>query len=626
MLSSDIGRRACRTCLALVGLGIAALLCTGPALAASTSSAAAVLARAKLAAGGDALSRLHTLHLVERVSGQGISGQGEEWDDLATGRFVSSQLLGPAGGAQGFDGSHAWNQDATGLAHVVGSVGDTSSALTQAYFTSLAYWFPQRRSGTISFEREATANGRSYDVLRANPRGGNPTDVWFDRSTHLVARLISHPGTTQAFETDLSDYRSVDGAAIPFSVVLRDPQGNAFATSVARADANVDVANRFAMPTTQPRDFSMSGGAASTTFPIDVINNHIFLKAMVDGKGPFRFIFDTGGQGILNPDVAKALGIRPAGNVAVGGAGAGTVQTGVAWVPAVQLGNAVMTHQSFAVLPLGPTMQAIEGVHIDGMVGYETAARYRTTIDYARQTMTLTLPNRAGRPAGSVVPFVFDSTIPQIGASVDGLAGRFIVDTGSRKSLVLTTPFVQAHGLRARYAPSVTGIFGYGIGGPSRAQLTRVRQLKIGSVAIADVIAGLGLDTMGAMADPTIAGNIGAGVLKRFTVTLDYPNQRLYLAPNADFAKRDEGDRSGLVLVAAPIGIVAIGVLTDTPSSAAGIRAGNRILEANGMQAAQLGLLRLRALLSQRAGQVVRLTVLSGAQKKAVTLTLRDYV
>ena len=68
-----------------------------------------------------------------------------------------------------------------------------------------------------------------------------------------------------------------------------------------------------------------------------------------------------------------------------GGAGAGTVQTGFAWVPKIQHGGATLTHQSFAILPLGQVMQAIEGVHIDGMVGNETVARYLTTIDYAHR-------------------------------------------------------------------------------------------------------------------------------------------------------------------------------------------------------------------------------------------------
>jgi len=40
-----------------------------------------------------------------------------------------------------------------------------------------------------------------------------------------------------------------------------------------------------------------------------VIGNHIYGNAMVDGKGPFQFVFDTGGVNLLTPTLAKQLGL-----------------------------------------------------------------------------------------------------------------------------------------------------------------------------------------------------------------------------------------------------------------------------------------------------------------------------
>jgi len=193
----------------------------------------------------------------------------------------------------------------------------------------------------------------------------------------------------------------------------------------------------------------------------------------------------------------------------------------------IELGDAVLSHQSFAVLPLGGVMHAVEGVHIDGMVGYETAARYLATIDYAHRTMMLSMPDQGFQPTGVAVPFVFYQTIPMIAMALNGIPVKSIIDTGNRGALVLSTPFVDSHGLRKIYAPKVAGITGYGIGGPSRAQLVRAKTLRIGALEIGDVLTALSTDAQGAMADPTIAGNIGGGVLKRFTVTFDYAHHLL---------------------------------------------------------------------------------------------------
>jgi predicted aspartyl protease len=614
-----------------------------PVHAASTAppTAAQVLARAKQAAGGAAVDKIHTLHFQEHVQVLGISGDGEEWDDLLTGRFASFQNAGPASSGEGFDGATVWSQDATGLAHPTGSAQDTAAALSQAYFVSLSFWYPQRAASILHAAgappaiiesasapptvKPVTEKGKKYFVVSVTS-GESPADIWIDAKTYLIARDVIRAVPDRPVRIDFSDYRKVNGAMIPFANQFQDAQGNSFTTTVTHVDANTSVDSRFAMPSTMPDDFSMAPGTTSTTFPIELINNHIFLDAKVNGQGPFRFIFDTGGTGILNPDVAEKLGISPAGSMQAGGAGAGTVQTGFAWVPKVELGGATMTHQSFAVLPLGGVMGAVEGVHIDGMVGWETAARYIMTIDYAHKTMTLTMPGPTVKPAGTSVPFVFVQTVPEVPGAVDGVQGSFIVDTGNRNSLVVYTPFVDRNGLRAKYAPKVAGVAGYGIGGPTTAQLTRVASVRIGTIDVPNVVTGLSLDKTGALADPDISGNFGGGLLGRFTVTFDYHNRIMYLAKNADFDKSPADDHSGLVLVAARSGIKAIGVLSNTPAAEAGIQTGDVIVTVNGTPAGDMGLLAIRSLLHGPPGTTVKLTVSTGSQTRDVTLTLREYV
>jgi len=224
------------------------------------------------------------------------------------------------------------------------------------------------------------------------------------------------------------------------------------------------------------------------------------------------------------------------------------------------------------------------------------------------------------------VPFVFYQSIPQFKGTVDGLSGTFEVDTGSRGALTLMSPFVASHELAKKYDSNVAGITGYGIGGASSARVTRVKTMTVGSVEVPNVITDLSTDTMGAMADSSVSGNLGGGVLKRFTVTFDYRNQIMYLQKSADFAQT-EGDRSGLVIAAAKAGIRVLGVLTSTPAARAGLVPRDLLKTVNGVDASHLGLVRIRQILSGPPGTTVNLTVSTGtAAARAVTLTLKDYV
>src|ERR1700687_603587 len=136
----------------IAALLIALASSASPAHVAGTHmpTAAQVLAKAKQRAGGAAVDRLHTLHLRERVQVLGISGEGEDWEDLQTGRFASFQSAGPLSSGDGFDGVIVWSQDATGLAHPTAGARDVAAALSQAYFVSLGFWYPQRAAAILT--------------------------------------------------------------------------------------------------------------------------------------------------------------------------------------------------------------------------------------------------------------------------------------------------------------------------------------------------------------------------------------------------------------------------------------------------------------------------------------------
>src|SRR5262249_13346161 len=75
-------------------------------------------------------------------------------------------------------------------------------------------------------------------------------------------------------------------------------------------------------------------GKEVTTIPIRLVNNRPFLDVMINGKGPLKFVIDTGASlSVISDKVAERLNIRPVargGNArAIGGSGAFPIVYGV---------------------------------------------------------------------------------------------------------------------------------------------------------------------------------------------------------------------------------------------------------------------------------------------------------
>src|SRR5205085_7790375 len=65
---------------------------------------------------------------------------------------------------------------------------------------------------------------------------------------------------------------------------------------------------------------------APVTIPFELVTRHIMLKVRINNSRPLSFVFDTGDKvGIVDAEVAKELGLKPEGQVRVGGAGAETL-------------------------------------------------------------------------------------------------------------------------------------------------------------------------------------------------------------------------------------------------------------------------------------------------------------
>lgn len=596
--------------------------------------AAAVLARFKAATGGSAWDDLRALRTQGTVETGGLTGRFETLEELGTGRGVGRFQLGPVSGAEGFDGALPWSQDPSGEVIVQRGEEALEASRNEAYRTSLAWWYPQRWPASLRLLPPQREGSRAFAVVEITPRGGRPFELWLDESSGLLERAVERGGV-DVTTTTLGDWRPVEmvgTGATPGSILLpflvRTTNGEPKYDIVLRAETvAVDPPvcdDDFAPPARRAGDFAIEDPSGRWSAPFILSNNHVYLQVFLDGQGPFRVLFDTGGFNLLTPEMAARLGLATQGALQARGVGEGSEDLAITHLREVRMGPLSLRDQVFYVLPLSG-LSAGEGQAVAGVLGFEVLKRFVVEIDYRERRLTFTLPSRFDPArAGIAVPFVFAGHMPAVEGNIDGFPGRFTIDTGSRSAVSLHRPFVERHGLLARYRPGIEAVTGWGVGGAVRAKVTRAGNLRLGGVDVALPVAELVTSERGALSDRYVAGNVGGAILRRFRVTFDYGHERLYLAPGGD-AGPDSFDRAGLWLVASGSELLVEDVIPGSPGASAGVVPGDRIEAVDGVLLARSDLDAVRGRLrTDPPGTTVRLRVRGQEGRRDLAVVLLE--
>jgi hypothetical protein len=612
----------------LLAAGFAAAAAAGAASAqgASTLLTADAVLAANHAAMGD-VPREGVAEFDYAYSGAGLTGERVDAVDLASGAYVQARMTGEISDAAGFDGTTPWMRDISG-ANTPEEGGDrVQVAISEAYRLANRWWSPDRGGATIAYRGREAEAGRSLDHLWVQPRGGKPFDAWFDADTHLLARVAED---RQFFHTraTYADYRREQGAMLAHAVSLETGAGDPEKLTLTRfAVAPAQPLSSYACPTTPPPGGFIEGGAVSVSRPFRLLNNHIYLQTRVNGRGPYTFMLDTGGHTLLSPHLVAELRLKPVGAAATSGTGEGHQVSGFVRVRDIAIGNLHLRNQmGFATEIYDP---AVEGLRVDGMVGFELVRRFATTIDYGAHRLTFTVPaDFDPQGLGQPIRFKFYDHLPWAPGAIDGVPAHMDIDTGSRSEIDVTSPFVRTHQLRAKFPNGVRAVTGWGMGGASHSYVVRLPSVALGPFTIARPVAYLSESRVSSLSDPNFDGNVGGGLLKRFVVSFDYAHQVLYLKPIVP-PPTDVGrfDRSGMWFNVANDGYVVADVSAGGPAQQAGLVVGELITSIGGRSATPEALSEARALLrSAPAGSKVDLTVRRGRVEETVVLTLRDQI
>jgi predicted aspartyl protease len=248
------------------------------------------------------------------------------------------------------------------------------------------------------------------------------------------------------------------------------------------------------------------------------------VTVQIDGKGPYRFIVDTGAdRSVLSADVAAELGLLHGNRVMMEGV-----------VRAVAADTVTMHELSFGavtcrnlVVPILPGSM----LDADGYLGLDTLDGHRVTFDFKNQTLRVSEPrSRLGalwvkhdeariRASGS------SGHLRAVDCSVDGVTATAFVDTGAEVSAGNSSLLAALTGRRrARYDTEPIPLTDI-TGGKTSGEVTIVNKIRLMDVAFTDcplVIADFQIfDVWGLREQPALL--IGMNFLRQFSkVSIDY--------------------------------------------------------------------------------------------------------
>jgi hypothetical protein len=368
-------------------------------------------------------------------------------------------------------------------------------------------------------------------------------------------------------------------------------------------------------------------GMAAVTIPFELVDNRVIVDVTVNGK-PFKALLDTGANAAMSNGAAKELGLSVADAGSGSGVGEQQVKMGRSTVKEFSVGGQKFEGVEFLVAPFDDMPPVFGTKHFDFLFGNPLYERYVVTADYIAKTLTLhDAKSFSYKGSGTVLHIERPQGIPVIDAKLDGVAGRFGVDTGARSALIVYGPFGAKNKLAEKYGAHVEGVTGWGLGGPVRSLLARAKSLEMGATSVQDIVIRLSTQKGGLTTGSSMDGLIGPDVLKQFMVTFDYSRKQMMLEKNANYGKRNTWDRLGAWLGQQGDHFVVIDVIDGSAAAKGGLKKDDEVLAVEGKRAADLVLPELRDQMKTLAvGTKVKMLVRSAGKEREVEFTLADLV
>ena len=287
---------------------------------------------------------------------------------------------------------------------------------------------------------------------------------------------------------------------------------------MAAAWAQQDVAAR-----QFPRPDRLELTKAETSVPLLYEGNHPVVEAKVNGKGPFRFILDTGTSStVISPSLFNELRPPVLGEDRVGSPGGSAIRVKRINIAEISLGDATLAGVTAHSYEYGDLFTSGDKKNPAprGLLSSGLFSELLVTFDHPRKRLVLRrgeLPEPDGRET-----FAYDprEPLPKLGIEVAGTSAEVYLDSGAAWGLAL--PMKYAETLPLEEAPVVVGK-GILVDREFKILAAKLKgMLKVGRYTVEN-------PQLQFYETRTPVGSLGYEFLSNYAVTLDRQNGRIRL-------------------------------------------------------------------------------------------------
>lgn len=251
---------------------------------------------------------------------------------------------------------------------------------------------------------------------------------------------------------------------------------------------------------------------------------HMTVPVMINGRGPFRFVIDTGAdRSVLAEDVAVTLGLVRGADVTVQGV-VRSISSRV--VPVADISVGAISKRNLSMPLLNRNYMGA-----DGYLGLDVVDGSRVTLDFANRALKVATSRATSafimhRPSEAYVPVRGNmGHLRSLNCRVDGVTTTCFLDTGAQISVgntkLLESLMAENPGYRVIGMLPITGI----TGGVIMGKVVQIDNIRLHSVSFTGAVVAIAdmqiFDVWGLGQRPALL--IGMNFLRQFAqVSIDY--------------------------------------------------------------------------------------------------------
>ncbi len=367
----------------------------------------------------------------------------------------------------------------------------------------------------------------------------------------------------------------------------------------------------------------------SQTIKFKSASNLIIIPVTINESDTLNFILDTGVRFPIITELpfVNKLNLNYMMPVEIKGLGEGVTLT------AYRSGNNTMRIEGLVarnqevqmIIDENFQISHLLGVPVHGLIGFNLFKDYIVEIDYIAETLTLNKPEyykyRDSRN-DIILPLHFEGDKPFVRTSIvmedfTEVPVKLLVDTGASDAVWLSTTSDQRIKIPTNH---IEAFLGKGLNGDVFGTKGRIDGIWVGPLVLEKPIVAFPnselIDQLLTANDRN--GTIGAEILRRFYVTVDYGNKRMTLHPTHKLKEDFNYNMSGMEVInpipGLPIFTIS-NIQENSPAALAGLHVNDQILAINNSNHSSIELNDINLLLQSKENRKIRLKVLRDGQE-----------